>query len=111
MKPIALVLALLLPGCALVPTSVQLPAGQALLVAESAADGVNRSAAIVAPLLHGAAATRVKACVDGTNNAVSAADALYAKGDIGGTVSGLNTAFSNIADCTTQTKAISGANP
>lgn len=98
-------------GCALVPTSVTLPAGQALLVAEAGADGVNHAAIIAAPLLHGAAALRVKACVDGANNGVSAAHGLYAKGDVGGTVSSLKTALADIADCTAQTKAATGDTP
>lgn len=93
-------------GCALVPPKVQLGAGQALLVAEAAADGVNHAAATAAPALHGENALRVKDCVDATNNGVDAAHALYANGDVAGTVTSLGPTFSSIADCTHLTKGV-----
>lgn len=91
-------------GCALVPDSVKLPAGQALLVAEAGADGVNRSATIAAPALSPAQAHAVKAGIDATNEAVSAANSLYSKGDIPGALAQLQTAFSDIATLQQQVK-------
>lgn len=103
---IPLAIASSLWGCVSVPQNVQLPAGQALLVAEASTDGVNHGAILAAPYLHGASATQVKGCVDGTNNAVSAAKTLYSTGDVVGTITNLNTAFSNIAVCTKATNAV-----
>lgn len=97
-----------LAGCS---TTVQLDLDKGMLVAEAGADGVNHSAIVAAPLLHGAQATQVKACVDGTNNAVSAAHGLVVKGDLSGAVGSLNTAFTNIANCTTATKTVTGGVP
>lgn len=94
-----------LAGCS---TTVQLDLDKGMLVAEAGADGVNHGAIVAAPALHGAQAGQVKACVDGTNNAVSAAQALVVKGDLAGAVGSLNTAFTNIANCTTATKAAQG---
>jgi hypothetical protein len=99
--------ALALAGCStLVPTSVTLPAGQGLLVAEAAVDGANHIATVAAQsgALKGPKALTVKHAVDAANNATSAAHSLYAKGDVSGTVGQLKTAFDNISIIQTETK-------
>ena len=87
-------------GCVTIPQNVQLTAGQGLLVAEAGMDGANHAATIAATsgILKGATAAKVKDAIDGGNNAVSAAHTLYAKGDIAGTVTQVNTALKDIAD-------------
>lgn len=106
-----ILLALSLTGCLSIPDKVQLPAGQALLVAEAGVDGANNAAVIAANsgLLKGEPARKTHAAVDAANNAVSAAHTLYTKGDIPGTVSQLNIAFRNVADI--QSAAKTGVAP
>lgn len=93
-------------GCVTVPQNVQLPAGQALLVAEAGMDGANHAATVAATsgFLKGSNAATVKASIDAGNNAVSAAHTLYSKGDLVGTVSQLNTAMSDIASIQSASK-------
>ncbi len=90
-----------LGGCVTVPQGVQLPAGQALLVAEAGMDGANHAATIAANggvfAGHPDTARSTHAAVDAGNNAVSAAHTLYAKGDIPGTISQLNEALKDVA--------------
>lgn len=107
MKSITIILfALTLTGCSTLD-KVELPAGQALLVAEAATDGANHTATIAATsgLLKGDAARKVKAAVDAGNNAVSAAHSLYAKGDIPGAIGQLNTALADVAAIQAAAKA------
>lgn len=98
-----------LGGCVTVPQGVQLPAGQALLVAEAGMDGANHSATIAANsgvfTGHPEAARKVHSIVDAGNNAVSAAHTLYAKGDIPGTVGQLNEALKDVAAVQAASKA------
>lgn len=91
--------ALALAGCA---NKVELPAGQALLVAEAATDGANHAATIAANggvfNGHPETARQVHAGVRAANAAVDGAYAFYRKGDIPGAIGQLNVAFKNIAD-------------
>lgn len=80
-------------GCAMLPTAVKMPVAQALLVAESSADGVNHAAIIAAPTLHGAAAQHTKDGVDALNDAVDAAFKAVHSGDTQGAIADLNAAL------------------
>ncbi len=95
-----------LSGCALVPAKVQLTVDQALLVAEPAMTGINQGAEAAARsgVLHGARATTVKHSIDAANNAVSAAFALKAKGDLPGAIARINEAFADIASVQQEVK-------
>ncbi len=99
----AALVALFLTGCALVSEKVQLPAGQALLVAEATADGINHGATVAANagLINGAKALTVKAGVDGVNHCVSGAHEIYAHGDVPATVKELNICFAKAAEVQT----------
>lgn len=99
-------LALLLPLAGCLSPTIQLDVAKGVLVAEAATDGVNRAAIIAAPMLHGGAALRVKACVDGANNATSAARALQASGDIPGASASVSKALDQVAACTAATNAV-----
>jgi len=103
MKALFLLALFPLSGC-LSPT-IQLNVAKGVLVAEAATDGVNHMAIVAAPALHGQAALRVKACVDGANNATSAAKALQASGDIAGASASVSAALDNVATCTAATNA------
>lgn len=89
--------ALTLCACSMAP-NVKLDAGKALLVAEASVDGANNTAKVIAASNPSVAkAKTVKAAIDAANPAVDAAHALYTKGDLGGAVTALQTAFTNIA--------------
>lgn len=87
-----------LVGCALLPEGVKMPVSQALLVAESSADGVNHAAVVAAPTLHGEAARHTKDGVDALNNSVSAAFKAFHNGDTQGAIEDLNSALQESAD-------------
>lgn len=105
----ATIAVLALAGC--LPTAVSVPLGQGVLVAEAGADGVNHAAIAAAPALHGDGARQVRACVDATNNAVTAAHGLYAHGDVGGAKRAVEAAQANIADCWVKTHSTGGVSP
>lgn len=92
--------ALALSSCVSIPSQVQLPAGQALLIAEATADGINHGATVAAQsgLLNGPKAVTVKAGVDAVNHCVDGAHTLYATGNVPGTVGSLKTCFDKAAE-------------
>lgn len=95
-----------LSSCVSIPQNVQLPAGQALLVAEATADGINHGAIVAANsgLIDGPRALTVKAGVDAVNNCVSGAHTIYASGDVPKTATELKRCFDKAAEVQTLIK-------
>ena len=85
-------------GCA--GSSVHLTVGQALLISEAGADGVNHAATVAANsgILHGQSAAKAKAAVDTANQAVFVAHAAYLAGTPAQTASSAKAALTAIAD-------------
>ena len=103
---LAVGMGLALSSCVSIPQQVQLPAGQALLIAEATADGINHGAIVAANsgLIDGPKALTVKAGVDAVNNCVSGAHTIYASGNVVKTASELKLCFNKAAEVQTLIK-------
>lgn len=101
--------ALALSGCETLQ-KIELPAGQALLIAEAATDGINHTSTVLATsgTLKGETARQVHAGVGATNECVSAAHAAYRKHDIPTTISHLNDCMKSAADVQRRTDQATG---